>query len=113
MTQASFANRHSTHFSQSTNDEHEHTGISCRFIIGSTQTQRIDFSTADSMRFNWQDLLKVDGLDVVVVAITNDQHHTVAVEALNTGLYVLCEKPLRLTIAECDKIIAAARKGER
>lgn len=60
---------------------------------------------------DWRDVLKVDKLDAVIVALTNDQHHAAAMAAFAAGKHVLCEKPLGLTIAECDDIIAAAESA--
>ncbi len=60
---------------------------------------------------NWRDVLKLDALDAVIVALTNDQHHEAAMAAFAAGKHVLCEKPLGLTIAECDDIIAAAKSA--
>ncbi len=57
---------------------------------------------------DWRDVLNVESLDAVIVALTNDQHHAAAIAAFSAGKHVLCEKPLGLTIAECDDIIAAA-----
>ncbi|MCA9049351.1 MAG: Gfo/Idh/MocA family oxidoreductase, partial [Planctomycetaceae bacterium] len=62
---------------------------------------------------NWQDVLNVDQLDAVIVALTNDRHHAAATAALQSGRHVLCEKPLGLSIVECDEIIAAADKAGR
>lgn len=62
---------------------------------------------------DWRDVLRLESLDAVVVALTNDQHHEAAVAALQAGKHVLCEKPLGLTIAECDDIIAEAEKHDR
>ena len=60
---------------------------------------------------DWRDLLKIDSLDAVIVALTNDQHHAAAMAAFAAGKHVLCEKPLGLTIAECDEIIAASKSA--
>lgn len=57
---------------------------------------------------DWRELIALDDLDAVIVSLTNDQHFTAATEALRAGKHVLCEKPLGLTIAECDGIIAAS-----
>ena len=57
---------------------------------------------------DWREVLALDELDAVIVALTNDQHHEAATAALRAGKHVLCEKPLGLTIAQCDEIIAAA-----
>ncbi|MDF1755863.1 MAG: Gfo/Idh/MocA family oxidoreductase [Verrucomicrobiales bacterium] len=62
---------------------------------------------------NWRDILKDDSIDAIIVALTNDQHHEAAVAALEAGKHVLCEKPLGLSLAECDSIIAAAEKSGR
>lgn len=59
---------------------------------------------------DWRQLLDEVELDAVIVALTNDQHHEAAIRAFEKGAHVLCEKPLGLTLAECDEIIAA---GER
>ena len=57
---------------------------------------------------DWRDVVALDDLDAVIVALTNDQHHAAATMALQSGKHVLCEKPLGLTIGQCNEIIAAA-----
>lgn len=57
---------------------------------------------------DWREVIALHELDAVIVALTNDQHHEAATAALRAGKHVLCEKPLGLTIAQCDEIIAAA-----
>jgi hypothetical protein len=52
------------------------------------------------------DLLPL-GLDAVVIAVPDAFHADVACGALEEGLHVLCEKPLALSIEECDRIAAA------
>ena len=47
------------------------------------------------------------GLDAIVVATPDALHADVTCRALEAGLHVLCEKPLALSLAECDRIIAA------
>lgn len=54
---------------------------------------------------DWHDVLKVPALDAVIIALPNDQHHPAAMAALQAGLHVLCEKPLALTLHECDQLI--------
>ena len=47
------------------------------------------------------------GLDAVVVAVPDAFHADIACRALEAGLHVLCEKPLALSLEECDRIAAA------
>ena len=57
---------------------------------------------------DWREVVALDDLDAIVIALTNDQHHAAVMAALRAGKHVFCEKPLGLTLAECDDIIAAA-----
>jgi predicted dehydrogenase len=58
-------------------------------------------------------LLKVPGIDVVDVCTPNRSHTPIVLDALAAGKHVLCEKPLAVTPAEIEKMIAAARKARR
>jgi len=57
---------------------------------------------------DWRELLKMDELEAVIIALTNDQHHAAALAAFDAGKHVMCEKPLGLTIPECDEVISAS-----
>ena len=49
----------------------------------------------------------------VVSIVTPDGLHTEhAVAALEAGKHVLCEKPLALTVKDCDTIVAASRQAD-
>lgn len=68
----------------------------------------------DLRTFNdWRRVLEVDALDAVVIALTNDQHHAACLAAFAAGKHVLCEKPLGLTVRQCDEIIAASQMADR
>jgi predicted dehydrogenase len=51
------------------------------------------------------------GLDAVVIAVPDPAHRDAVLTALHSGVHVFCEKPLTLSLAECDEIIAA--RGDR
>ena len=54
------------------------------------------------------------GLDVVSIAVPNDRHAAFAVQAMEAGCDVILEKPLGISVAECDAVIdVAARTGRR
>ena len=52
-------------------------------------------------------------VDVVSVCTPPGLHREVAVAALESGCHVLLEKPMAPSLAECDEMIAAARKAGR
>ena len=62
---------------------------------------------------DWREVVASAEIDAIIVALTNDQHHAAAMAALEAGKHVLCEKPLGLTVPECDEIIAAADAAGR
>ena len=53
------------------------------------------------------------GLDALVIAAPDPFHPDLAVAALGAALHVLCEKPLALTVAGCDRIAAARDRAGR
>ena len=55
-------------------------------------------------------LLEATRPDVVHVCTPHHQHAPVAIDCLDAGVGVLVEKPIAHTVAEADRIIAAARE---
>jgi predicted dehydrogenase len=53
-------------------------------------------------------LLSRDDIRGVVIAVPNDMHAELAIAALNAGKDVLLEKPMAISMQQCDEIIAAA-----
>jgi len=58
---------------------------------------------------SWYDLVHADDIDAVVISTPNALHAEQAIACLHGGKHVLVEKPMAMTVAECDAIIAAAR----
>ena len=52
-------------------------------------------------------LLERDDIDGVVIAVPNDRHAELAIAALNAGKHVLLEKPMAMSLAQCDAILEA------
>lgn len=59
------------------------------------------------------DVLADERVELITVAIPNDAHKEVVVKALNAGKNVICEKPVALSVAELDEMIAAAEKNQK
>ncbi len=58
---------------------------------------------------SWRELLTDREVDAVYLATPVYLHAEQAVAAAEAGKHVLCEKPMAMNVAECDRIIAAAR----
>lgn len=52
-------------------------------------------------------------LDVIAITVPNHLHARYAVAALDAGRHVILEKPLGITLAECDAVLAAALASGR
>lgn len=49
-------------------------------------------------------------VDAVSVVVPTSLHHRVALDFLNSGSHVLVEKPITVTVAEADELIAVAKE---
>lgn len=59
------------------------------------------------------ELLEYDRLDAVIVATPNHLHEPHVLRALQSKVHVLCERPLSLTTAGVNRILASAEKAGR
>ena len=59
------------------------------------------------------ELLADDDVDCVAVLTPPDTHEALSCAALAAGRHVVCEKPLGRTVAECDRMLAAAHAAGR
>lgn len=57
-----------------------------------------------------EELLADPDIDIVLVATTNETHADLAIEALRAGKHVICEKPVTMSSAELENIIAVAKE---
>jgi predicted dehydrogenase len=62
---------------------------------------------------NYEDLLKEDGLQAVIIATPPHWHALPFIAALGRGLDIYCEKPLAYDIREGQAMVAAAQKAGR
>lgn len=60
---------------------------------------------------DYKELLKVEGLDFVDICTPNYLHSIIAVDALNSGINVFCEKPDAVSVEEVLKMEAAAKQS--
>jgi scyllo-inositol 2-dehydrogenase (NAD+) len=55
--------------------------------------------------------LDAAGIDAVVIAAPTFTHRELAVQAAQRGKHVFCEKPMALSVEECDAMIGAAEEA--
>lgn len=57
---------------------------------------------------DWREVVRDPKVDAVLVLLPHDLHEPVCVAAARAGKHILLEKPIARTLAEADRIIAAA-----
>lgn len=60
---------------------------------------------------DWRSLLGRDDVQLIDVCTPGDTHAEIAIEALEAGKHVLCEKPLANTVDEAEQMAAVATKA--
>jgi len=58
-------------------------------------------------------MLRKSDAELIVVILPHYLHASAAVRCLRAGRHVVVEKPFATNVAECDRMIAAARKSKR
>ncbi len=59
------------------------------------------------------DMLAAGGFDIVDITLPTALHPDMSVKALKAGYHVLCEKPMALNLADCDRMLKAAKSAGR
>jgi len=59
-----------------------------------------------------RDMIRSGEVDAVLIATPHYFHTTIGIDALQQGLHVLVEKPISVHKNDCEKLIAAHRKGQ-
>ena len=72
-----------------------------------------DACPAAAVFTDYRRLLDRDDVDVIDIVLPSHLHHEVAAAALASGRHVLLEKPMCLSLADCDDLIDLARQGDR
>jgi 1,5-anhydro-D-fructose reductase (1,5-anhydro-D-mannitol-forming) len=82
-------------------------------VVQSTTAGRAaEFATTHGIAAFGTDLdsiLSDASMGAVYISSTNEKHHAQALAAIAAGKHVLCEKPLAMSVAEANQMVAAAK----
>jgi len=62
---------------------------------------------------SYEAMLQDQTIDIIVVATPNHLHHDMSIAAMRSGKHVLCEKPVTVTSAELESVIAVSKETGR
>lgn len=60
---------------------------------------------------SYEEIVQQDFVDGVIINTSHDQHLSMCLAAVAASKHVFCEKPMALTVAECQQMIDAAQKN--
>jgi 1,5-anhydro-D-fructose reductase (1,5-anhydro-D-mannitol-forming) len=73
-----------------------------------------DLDIADIATYtDFEKMLTEERLDAVSITLPTFMHRAFTVKALESGLHVLCEKPMAMDVEQCEDMIAAAKANKR
>lgn len=86
-------------------------GVRVTAIAGTTQeamTAVADRYAIPARYHDYRDLLLNPAVDAVAICVPPDLHECIGLAALKANKHVFMEKPLALSLAECDRLVRAA-----
>jgi predicted dehydrogenase len=60
---------------------------------------------------NFDQIKDNPAIDIVYVALPNSLHAEFVIAAARAGKHVICEKPMAITVTDCDRMIAACKEA--
>ncbi len=71
--------------------------------------ERFGFGSYDD---DWRALIARDDVDAVSVLVPNRFHHEIVLAAAAAGKHILCEKPMAMSVAEAEEMLAAVERAD-
>ena len=86
-------------------------------VTGTPEKEKIwqdKYNIPDTSIYNYENfdnIISNDTIDIVYVVLPNSMHADFAIRAARAGKHVICEKPMAVSVVECDAIIEACNKA--
>jgi scyllo-inositol 2-dehydrogenase (NADP+) len=74
---------------------------------------RADFPDAEVVSAPEEIIRRADEYDLLVIASPNNSHAPLAMAGLESGLNLVIDKPMGISVAECQQLVATSRKQEK
>ncbi|MGB5228400.1 MAG: Gfo/Idh/MocA family oxidoreductase [Eudoraea sp.] len=86
-------------------------------VTGTPEKEKIwqdKYKIPDTSIYNYESfdsIVSNDSIDIVYVVLPNAMHADFSIRAAKAGKHVICEKPMAVSVEECDAIIEACKKA--
>ncbi|UII25481.1 Gfo/Idh/MocA family oxidoreductase [Fulvivirga maritima] len=61
---------------------------------------------------NYDEIANNDDIDIIYVVLPNFMHAEYTIRAAKAGKHVICEKPMAISVEECEQMIAACKEND-
>ena len=86
----------------------------CNHNIAKAELAKTQFGSDSARVFSdYQEMLAMEDLDIIYVLTPNSLHAEMTCDALAAGKHVFCEKPMAISSAEGERMIAAAAQHQK
>jgi len=85
--------------------------VACCDVLEESAKNRAEQYGIKTVYTNHRDALKDGEVDVVDICVPIWLHSQIAIDALEAGKHVLCEKPMASSLDEADNMISASKKA--
>ncbi|MBY0477887.1 MAG: Gfo/Idh/MocA family oxidoreductase [Chitinophagaceae bacterium] len=62
---------------------------------------------------NYDSIKDNTDIDIIYIVLPNHLHAEYTIRGAKAGKHIICEKPMAITVADCDKMIAACKEAGR
>lgn len=60
---------------------------------------------------NFDEIADNSDIDIIYIVLPNAMHEEYVLRAAKAGKHIICEKPMAITVEQCDRMIAACREA--
>jgi predicted dehydrogenase len=103
--------RQATHFFPLRADIQLHTIVGCKEEAATVLPAAVAKWGWQHGSTDWREVVRSPEIDIVDIVAPNHVHKEIALAAAAAGKNILCEKPLALNVAECEAMLAAAKRA--
>ncbi len=75
---------------------------------------KAQYNIPDRNIYNYENFDRIaenKSIDIVYVVLPNSMHHEYTIRAAKAGKHVFCEKPMAVSVKQCEEMIEACRKA--
>src|SRR4051812_29471451 len=81
---------------------------------GKIEQWKKEFQIPDENIYNYENFDSIKNnpaIDIIYIVLPNSMHEEYVIRAAKAGKHVICEKPMAITVEQCDRMISACKEA--